>query len=363
MTLPAYKYQTSTGKTMWFCSFYYQDFSGRRVKKKKQGFSTKREADAWERDFLAKKNGSPSMSLSQLAENFLDDARARLKPTTVQGFKDVLSARILPTFGTLPIDAITPASVRQWENDMLQEGCAFGSVARYKNVFSIVLNFAGRFYGLASNPVRAAGALKATGRKQQENALHVWTCEQFARFILTGFHPEIIAVFSILFWTGARVGEALALTVGDIDFETSTLSITKTIEFVRGGFRAQSPKTPASYRRVTMPAQLSAILREWIRLTGAADPSDMLFRLGIRGALSKAMHNGASAAGLPFIRIHDLRHSHASMLVALGFPPIVIRDRLGHADIKTTMNVYSHLYPSAGDNVAARLSTIGMGAK
>ena len=114
---------------------------------------------------------------------------------------------------------------------------------------------------------------------------------------------------------------------------------------------------------MTMPAQLSAILREWIRLTGAADPSDMLFRLGISGALSKAMHNGASAAGLPFIRIHDLRHSHASMLVALGFPPIVIRDRLGHADIKTTMNVYSHLYPSAGDNVAARLSTIGMGAK
>ncbi|WP_294158120.1 site-specific integrase [uncultured Selenomonas sp.] len=358
MTLPAYKYQTAAGKTMWLCSFYYQNYSGERIKKKKQGFSTKREADEYERDFLAKKTGSPSMTFKQLAENYLADARARVKPTTVESASNILRVHILPTFGATPIDAITPASVRQWENDELAAGDAVSSVATYKNEFSIVMNFACRFYGLASNPVRAAGPLKATGRKQQEKKLHFWTVDEFERFILSGLHPEYITVFSTLFWTGCRVGECLALTRRDIDFDAGAISINKNVEYIHGGYRAQAPKTPKSVRRVTMPKQLSLVLRDWIQQTDIQGPADMLFPFGIRGTIKNVIHAGAARAGLPAIRVHDLRHSHASMLVSLGFPPIVIRDRLGHSDIKTTMNIYSHLYPTAGDTVAARLGAI-----
>ncbi|MCI6099655.1 MAG: site-specific integrase [Selenomonas sp.] len=357
--MPSYKYQNAAGRVMWFCSFYYKDYSGRRVKKKKQGFQTKREADAFERDFLTRKTGSPSMTFRQLMENYLEDARARLKPTTIQGMETDLSRHVVPVFGDMPVDEITPAAVRQWENDELARGAALVSVKRYRREFSAALNFAGRFYGLSSNPVRAAGAIKATGRRQEEKRLHVWMQEQFARFILSGLSPEHIAVFSVLFWTGCREGEALALTTGDVDFSTSTLSITKTVEPLNGRrFRAQSPKTSASVRRVSMPAQLAAILADWIRLTDARRPADMLFRFCTRNSLGDAMRRGAKKAGLPRIRVHDLRHSHASMLVDMGIPPIVIRDRLGHSDIKTTMNVYSHLYPRAMDDVAARLSSM-----
>lgn len=358
--MPSYKYTNSAGRVMWFCSFYYSDYNGRRVKKKKQGFSTKRDADAFERDFLAKKSGSPSMTFAQLVENYLADARARLKPTTVQNMRKNLLSHVAPTFGETPIDAITPAAVRQWENDELKKGAlAFSSLCSVRNSFSIVMNFAARFYGLVSNPVRAAGPLKAGSRKQEEKRLHVWTCEQFARFITSGLAPEFIALFSVLFWTGCREGEALALTVRDIHFDTATLSITKTVEPIEGfGYRSQSPKTSASYREVSMPPQLVAILRDWIAQTNATRPADMLFRFNVRGSLSTLIHAGARRAGLPEIHTHDLRHSHASMLVHLGFPPIVIRDRLGHSDIKMTMNVYSHLYPSTGDNVAARLANV-----
>ena len=360
--MPSYKYQNAAGRVLWYCSFYFQDYSGRRVKKKKQGFQTKREADQWERDFLAKKTGTPSMTFRQLVENYLDDARARLKPTTVEGVAGSLRCHVLPTFGEMPLDAITPAAVRQWENNELAGKASFSSVARYKRVFSTVMNFAARFYGLASNPVRAAGALKATGRQQEEKHLHVWTCEEFARFILSGLPPEYIAVFSILFWTGCREGEALALTVGDVDLETSTLSINKTVVSLNGNrYRAQSPKTPASVRRVSMPSQLVTVLADWMQQTDATAPADMLFGFSTRHGLRSAIHRGARRAGLPEIRVHDLRHSHASMLIDMGFPPIVIRDRLGHKDIETTLNIYSHLYPRAMDEVAARLSSMTAG--
>ena len=356
--MPSYKYTNAAGRILWFCSFYYQDYSGKRIKKKKQGFTTKREADAWERDYLAKKTGSPSMTFSQLAENYLADAAARVKPTTAQEVSKALHRCILPTFGDMPIDTITPAAVRQWVNDLLATGAALGSIATYKNVFSRVMRFACRFYGLASNPVRAAGPLKATGRKQQEKKLHFWTVDEFERFILSGLHPEYITVFSTLFWTGCRVGECLALTRRDIDFDAGAISINKNVEYIHGGYRAQAPKTPKSVRRVTMPKQLSLVLRDWIQQTDIQGPADMLFPFGIRGTIKNVIHAGAARAGLPAIRVHDLRHSHASMLVSLGFPPIVIRDRLGHSDIKTTMNIYSHLYPTAGDTVAARLGAI-----
>lgn len=357
--MPSYKYTNAAGRVLWFCSFYYQDYNGKRFKKKKQGFATKREADAWERDYLAKKTGSPSMTFSQLAENYLADAAARVKPTTAQEVSKALHRCILPTFGDMPIDTITPAAVRQWVNDLLATGAALGSIAEYKNVFSRVMRFACRFYGLASNPVAAAGPVKAGGRVQEEKRIRVWTQEQFARFILSGLQPEYIALFSTLFWTGARIGEVIALTVADIDFHKKEISITKDVEPLDGRrYRAQTPKTPASIRRVSMPVQLAEILRDWIRVSEAVRPSDMLFHFKDRSSANNMLHEGAARVGLPAISVHDLRHSHASMLVHLGFAPIVIRDRLGHKDIQTTLNIYSHLYPSVADTVAARLSAM-----
>ena len=357
--MPSYKYQNAAGRVLWYVSFYFQDYNGRRVKKKKQGFSTKREADAWERDFLAKKTGSPSMTFRQLMENYLADARTRLKPSSVYTVEASLRCHVLPVFGDTPLDAITPAAVRQWENDEIAGGAARASLLRYKAVFSSCMNFAVRFYGLASNPVRAAGPLRSGARRQEEKRLHVWTREEFARFILSGLSPDLVTVFSLLFWTGCRMGEVLALTVADVDLQAGALAINKTLEYLPPmTYRAQSPKTSASVRRVSMPVQLVAIVADWMKQTDATAPADMLFPLCERGRLCYALHDGAKKAGLPEIRVHDLRHSHASMLIDMGFPPIVIRDRLGHKDIQTTLNIYSHLYPHAMDDVAARLSSM-----
>lgn len=357
--MPSYKY-TAGGAVRWRCAFYYRDYTGRNVKKKKSGFLTKREADAWEKSFLLKRSGGTSMTFAQLLEVYLEDARHRLKPSTVYTTGNLLRSSVLPTFGAVPVGDITPAAVRAWENNLLAGGrFARSTLAEMRAAFSKVLNFAVRLYGLNQNPVKAAGPFVEQGGRRQEDSLHVWTREQFDAFITSGLAPEYITLFSVLFWTGCRIGEALALTVADIDFDTSTMAITKDcINVYPGGVRAQKPKTAASVRRVTMPAQLVEVLKDWIRETDATRPADMLFRLRIHNTAGTILHSGAARAGLPPIRVHDLRHSHASMLINMGFPPIVIRDRLGHKNIQTTLNIYAHLYPRAMDSVAARLSAV-----
>lgn len=359
--MPSYKYQTAQGRTMWFCSFYYQEYNGRRMKKKKSGFSTKRDADAYERDFLLKRSGSPSMTFLQLAENYLDDCSHRLKGTTVHLRATVARTRLLPVFGDMPLETISPTSVRSWENDLLQDGTLSTSyIKAVRGVLSEMFNFAVRFYGLASNPVRMAGPIKANARKQEGARLHVWTREQFARFITSGLDAEYIALFSTLFWTGLRVGEALALTVSDVDLDANTLHVSKTVSRIQQdlciSYVAEKPKTSASVRAVSMPLQLSMILADWMRQSGASNAASMLFGLSMRGNASTVFAKRVQELKLPRIRIHDLRHSHASMLINMGFEPMVIRDRLGHKDIQTTLNTYSHLYPEKMDDVASRLS-------
>lgn len=358
-TMPSYKYQDAAGHVLWFCSFYYKDFTGKRKKKKKQGFSTKRAADEWERDFLQKKTGSPSMTVKQLSENYFEDVKHRLKASSVCNKKSTVAAQILPTFGDMPLDEITPAAIRQWENTLISRGLKDGYISYVRACFSSLLNYAHRFYSLANNPVRDAGSIKGTAGREEEKKLHYWTREQFAQFITSEIAPEYIVLFSILFWTGCRLGEACALTVADIDIDGAFMSINKTVYYTPPKrLTATTPKTAASVRKVSLPVPLVEILRDWMKQTDAHEGQQMLFRLGISKRALSYFTERTKKAGLPTITVHDLRHSHASMLVHLGFSPMVIRDRLGHKDIQTTLNIYSHLYPTKMDDVARRLSDI-----
>lgn len=361
--MPSNKYQTASGGTRWRCTFYYRDYTGKNVKKKKSGFSTKREADAWERDFLGKMSGSPSMKFSHLVENYFEDARHRLKPISYVHTRMMVKNHVLPTFGDMQLDAITPAAVRAWETKLPQEsGLAASSCGQVITYLSALFNFAVRFYGLPSNPVRLAGPVQRRAAHMESSdggRLHFWTVEQFDRFILSDMMPEYILLYSVLFWTGCRVGEARALRVEDVDVDARTIRICKTLSFVSPmTYIIQCPKTSSSVRTVTIPRHLAAMLGDWIRTLQPTKPATLLFSLTHAPNINNMMRAHAKAAGLPQIRVHDLRHSHASMLVNMGLPPMVIRERLGHKDIQTTLNVYSHLYPKKMDDVADALEHV-----
>jgi integrase len=193
--------------------------------------------------------------------------------------------------------------------------------------------------------------------KSNAEEMHFWTREEFSKFIdsVIDKHQSYMA-FMMLYWTGIRLGELLALTVDDVDFEKRTIRISKSYQRISGRDIITEPKTPKSKRVITIPQFLVLDLQDYIDSMYGAQKEDRLFPI-TKYYLEHEMQRGIKESGLKRIRLHDLRHSHASMLVEMSFSPLEIANRLGHEKIETTLNTYSHLYPDKQEKLADRLDT------
>lgn len=160
--------------------------------------------------------------------------------------------------------------------------------------------------------------------------------------------------FDILFYSGIRSGELLALTPADI-LPDKRLSINKNFAKVKGQELFLVPKTPKSKRNVSIPEFLYDDIHEYVSRLYGIQPNDRIFYF-TKSALEKEIKRVAEKTGLPKIRVHDLRHSHASMLIEMGFDILEISERLGHESVKTTLDTYSHLYPDKGQQLADALN-------
>lgn len=164
-------------------------------------------------------------------------------------------------------------------------------------------------------------------------------------------------IFYLFFYSGIREGELLALTLNDFDFDKNTVSITKNYARVNNQDIIQTPKTPKSKRTITLPAEIMEMVKEYGGMLYDYKPTDRLFPTQ-KSFLTREMVRGCKLSGVKKIRIHDLRHSHASLLIELGFAPLLISERLGHENVETTLNTYSHLYPNKHGEVAEILSNL-----
>ena len=160
--------------------------------------------------------------------------------------------------------------------------------------------------------------------------------------------------FDILFYTGMRSGELLALTPADI-LPSKRININKNYAKVKGKELFLEPKTPKAKWCISIPDFLYDDIQEYVSKLYGIEKGDRIFYF-TKSALEKEIKRVADKAGLPIIRVHDLRHSHASMLIELGFSPLEIADRLGHESVKTTLDTYSHLYPDKDQKLADRLN-------
>lgn len=347
------------GKPSWTIMFRYTDWTGKRKQKKASGFSTKREALAFERDFMEQEAGSPSMTFANLWAIYKKDLRHRVKESSMHSVVPNVERRVLPYFQDMPINQITPTIVRRWETELHESTELADSFIQYLHgQLSSILSFACKYYSLPNNPAKIAGSTIKAAPTQQ--ALHFWTVEQFKAFdnAAQGDEPYR-TLFLLLFWSGLRVGEAFALTIQDIDLQAGSVSVSKTYHRYDGQDRLTTPKTAHSVRTVSIPPQLCQVLRDLIQTIPNPTPDTRLFEsLPFSYSLTRHFHRITEKAGLPPIKIHDLRHSHASMLIQKNVPPIVIRDRLGHKSIQTTLDIYSHLYPVKGQEVADILAHI-----
>ena len=215
-----------------------------------------------------------------------------------------------------------------------------------------------------------AGLLK---KLQIEKAkLNFWTVKEFKHF-LTLFNDDeynIKLLFTVLFFTGLRLGEALALTWQDIDFSSNTIHITKSVYVNKGISHISATKTKAGTRRIIINKKLSQELQYWqqqqkhlleqftsdsMSLQVFQSSPITITKNSIEKQYKKILERDAT---LKKIRIHDFRHSHASLLINQGEDYLVVKERLGHASITTTIDTYSHLYPSKQKDLADKLDDL-----
>lgn len=163
-------------------------------------------------------------------------------------------------------------------------------------------------------------------------------------------NPTAHVSFSLLYYSGIRFGEFLALTPKDFDFEKNTLDITKSLQRVKKQDVVTPPKTPKSIRNVIIPDFVMKEVKDYMLKLYDLKDTDRVFPF-TKSYINNAMTRACKKTGVKKIRIHDIRHSHASYLINLGCAPLLISERLGHEMVQTTLSTYSHLYPNKHQEV------------
>lgn len=341
---------TRDGK-LWRSQFYYKDWQGVRRKKNKRGFKTKGEADEWERNFLQQQQKNLDISFENFVEIYFADMENSLRESTIINKRYVFDLKITPYFKQKKMCEIQTSDIRAWQNELIKKGYSQTYLKSINNQLAALFNYAVRYYDLRDNPCRKAGSI---GKSKAEE-MDFWTKQEFKEFLPSmNDKPEARMAFLLLYWTGMRIGELLALTYEDIDLEKRCITINKSYQRLNGKDMITPPKTPKSNRKITIPPFLAKELKEYCSMLYGITAKERMFRF-TKSFMEHEMVRGIKATGVRRIRLHDLRHSHASLLVEMGFQPLAIAERLGHEKIETTLNTYSHLYPNKQMELAEQL--------
>ena len=224
--MPAYK-DDKTGK--WETLFYYTDYKNEKRKKHKRGFNTKKEALEFEREFLAQSQFSIEMTFKSLYSLYQDDMESRIKKTTMEIKEYIVNKKILPFFENMKVKEIKPIHIRKWQSDLLKTDYSKTYLKSIYNQLTAIFNYAVRFHNLDKNPCHVAGSI---GKKDADE-MQILTLQEFNKMIDYVTDKENKFFYIILFWTGMRKGELLALTYEDVDFENKKISINKNFKIVK----------------------------------------------------------------------------------------------------------------------------------
>lgn len=344
----------------WTVQCWYRDWTGERRKKTKRGFKTKLAAKEWQSEFELKTAGSPDMPFSAFFQLYKQDAQARLKHNTWHNREYLIKDKILPFFGEKKLSEITPADILAWQTHLLGarnprtgEPYSRTYLRTVHNTLSTMFNHAVRYYNLPANPVRRTGQM---GSQKPAQEMLVWTKDEYLAFADEMMDkPQSFALFELLYWCGIREGEALALTPEDFDFapEQRLLTISKSYQRIGTEDVITPPKTERSNRTIKMPDFVAEEVEEYIELAGI-EPGERLFPV-TKSFLYHEMERGCKEACVKRIRVHDLRHSHVSMLIEMGFSVVSIADRMGHESTDITLR-YAHMFPNTQEEMAGALS-------
>lgn len=343
----------------WYAHFSCKTELGHPKQIMKRGFKTKREALAFEAEFKLKTTDDPEMTFASYAELYKSEVYPRIKESTAVTKDNIIDRHIVPFFADIKLSEISAKHVILWQNQYLNKKDPVSGKALYSKSFlktihnqlSAMLNHAVRFHNLKANPASIAGNMGS----YKECRVNYWTKEEYMQFRQAMKEDiQYFYIFEVLYWCGIREGEMFALTLDDIDLEKGVLHVNKTYHVLHCKELVTSPKTECSVRDVTIPSFLVQELRDYIQMLYKPQNNDRLFDV-TKSSLYRHFQNGIARAGIKPIRVHDLRHSHVSLLINSGnFSAVAIGKRVGHAAIDITFR-YAHLFDDVPSQIAVAL--------
>jgi integrase len=359
---------------LWVGSLNLGYAEGRRLRRTVYGKSEKEAITALAKLRRAAEGGQDlskrSPTLAQWLDNWLRIKESEgTRPSTLRSYRWLIGSHILPTLGTKPLDRLTPLDVRALISAKSDSTLSPTTVGHILRLLRNCLGEAERMDLVSRNVAKAVKMPKAS--PYEVVAMSV----PQARSLLAAAqsHP-LHALFATLMGLGLRRGEALGLQWSDIDLAAQVVRIQHSLQRLDGSLQLVNTKTRASTATIPIPPGLIKILRQHraqqttdrLALGPRWPDTDYVFTSTIGTPLeprnvSRAWSTVRAAAGLPTVRLHDLRHAYATLLTALGVQPRVIMQMLRHAQISTTMEVYAHVPMDSQTEAAAALDHVLFG--
>lgn len=355
---------------------------GRRKQKSAGGFRTRKEAEeAFGRLRDSVRTGSyapaPRGTLAEfLVDEWLPAIKASVRPTTMQHYSSYISVHVVPKIGQIPLARLGPTHLNKFYGELLDSGRADGrgglsakSVRHVHTCLHKALHDAVRWGRLPRNPADLADP-----PKPKTPDMSVWSPEQLRMFLRSVADDRLFAAWLLLITTGMRRGEVLGLRWSDVDLEHGRLSIVRGLTTVNYKVLVSEPKTAKGRRLISLDLATVAALRthrlrqEDERAANASiwHDSGLVFTAENGAPLhphrfSRWFEQRRIAAGLPHIRLHDIRHSYATAALSAGVAAKVVSERLGHANVNITLDTYSHVLPALQEDAADKVAALILG--
>lgn len=320
------------------------------------------------------KNEKPTarMTVETLFEKYTEALQYEIRETSFKKSKTIIEMHVLPTLGNKPLEKLTAPVIQEWKNHIESKGLKIRTKQNIYSCFRALLNWGVKLDYIPNNILLKVGNFKSSDISDKKE-MDFYTAEEFKKFSAVAYdyakntdfltNYDYFVFFSIAFYCGLRKGEIHALKWSDI--ENNRLNVSRSIsQKLKGEDVETAPKNKSSIRSLQLPLPLIKILEEhknrWSEVEGFSDD----FRIcgGTKPLRDTSVENMnkkfAKLAGIKKIRIHDFRHSHASLLANAGINIQEVARRLGHADVKMTWNTYSHLYPQEEERAVEVLNNI-----
>lgn len=354
-------------KITYKCEGSYIDANGSQKRYHKRGFATADEAKEWERVFLLESTTgvSSNMTVNDLYIKFMDQKKLVIRERTFYQTDLSFKKHILPVLGNIKLSNLTLEKIEKYQHDLLTVNKQNGEVLKNSTLELIqkelksLLAFA--YEKSYIKNMHILSFKKVINIDESKKEVDFWQPEEFYKFIEVVDDIVYLTLFNVLYWCGLRIGEALALNWNDIDFNKKTIRINKSYSDYK--HRITNPKTQNSYRTVIMPDKcfnaVSKLFEHDKQIIGFNNQKYIFhFEKPLnQDTIKNRKDRWIAKAHVKRIRIHDLRHSHVSLLINLGFSAFDIAKRLGHS-VDMVNNVYGHWFQNAQNKMVDKLNNM-----